>query len=395
MKKVVSAAKSRWRRFSRVAQITIVTLVLLLVGIRLAMPYAIKRYVNHKLDQLPEYDGRVADIDVHLIRGAYTIDGVEIVKTGGDVPVPFFAARKVDFSIQWRELFHRAIVGEVFVERGKVNFVKGPTKEQSQTSVDSSWIGIVKDLFPFKINRFEFNDSELRFSDFHKKPVVDVFITNMFAVATNLSNTREVVTNLPAGIVITGKSLGGGDLKYQMRLNPMAKNPTFDLNAEMREVDLTALNDFLRAYAKIDVSKGTLNVFTEMAAVDGKFDGYVKPLVKDIKIVDLTEDKNPLKVFWEATVAFFVHVFKNYPEDQFGTKVPFSGSFDNPKVGVWETVGGVLKNAFVKALPDQVEGTVNAATAATKGGDAKKTEKKKPDKSQPEPSDKLLPPKLK
>src|SRR5687768_12673668 len=92
---------------------TLGVLVILLVGLRLALPSLVQRYVNEKLDELPDYDGHIGDVDIHLIRGAYSIDDVDIEKTTGSVPVPFFSARKVDFSMEWREIFQGALVGEI------------------------------------------------------------------------------------------------------------------------------------------------------------------------------------------------------------------------------------------------------------------------------------------
>jgi hypothetical protein len=362
MKDLVHKAKSRWQRFSKWARIVIIIVVLVLIGARLALPHAVQRYVNRKLDQLPEYDGRIGNVDVHLIRGAYSIDGVEILKTSGKVSEPFVFARKVDFSIEWRELLHGSLVSEIYVDRARLNFVKGPTKEQSQTEIDKSWIDIVEELFPFKINRFEIQHSAVWFRDFHKNPKVDLYITNLVVVATNLTNSRDLQTKLPAALWAEGKSLGGGDLKIECRMDPLARKPTFDLDAQIEHVDLRALNDFLRAYAKVDVKKGTLGVYSEVAASEGRFEGYVKPLLEDIDIVDLKEDKNPLKIAWEAIVAVFVHGFKNHPKDRFGTEIPFAGTFDNPDVGVWATVVNMLRNAFVRALPPRIEESVSPET---------------------------------
>jgi len=41
-------------------------------------------------------------------------------------------------------------------------------------------------------------------------------------------------------------------------------------------------------------------MYTEMAAANGNFTGYVKPLFKDMRILDLKKDaKKPLKLLWE------------------------------------------------------------------------------------------------
>src|SRR5678815_3816506 len=100
------------------------------------------------------YDGHVAAVDIHLIRGAYTIKGVDIVKTSTNAPPePFVQADEIDFSVDWSELFHKAIVGEIYFTRAKLNFIKAKSEEQSQTSIDKSWTKVVSDLFPFRINR--------------------------------------------------------------------------------------------------------------------------------------------------------------------------------------------------------------------------------------------------
>jgi hypothetical protein len=101
--------ENRWRRLARSAKWFVIGLVLLLVGIRLALPFAIKYYVNNQLSKIPEYSGKIGDMRVHLWRGAYEINNVVISKTTGHVPVPLFSTPILDLSIQWRELFHGAV----------------------------------------------------------------------------------------------------------------------------------------------------------------------------------------------------------------------------------------------------------------------------------------------
>ena len=91
MKKAASRAKRFWHRLSLVTRIVILSLIALLFIGRLAMPYAIKHYVNKKLQQLPGYGGQIGDVDVHLYRGAYTIHDVDILKKTNKVSIPFVA----------------------------------------------------------------------------------------------------------------------------------------------------------------------------------------------------------------------------------------------------------------------------------------------------------------
>ena len=347
---------------------TVLLMVMVIVAFRLALPGIVQNYVNNKLDELPEYDGRIGDVDIHLIRGAYSIDDVDIVKTSGNVSLPFFAARKVDFSMEWREMFHGALVGEIDVYGCGLNFVKAETKEQSQTSIDKSWLDVVQDLFPFRINKFEIHDGGVWFHDVGTRPKVDVFLTNLVAVCTNLYNTRDFATTLPADFRARGTTLGGGKLDIHVKLDPLANSPKFDLELALEEVNLVALNELLEAYGKFNVKRGTFEVFSEIAGSDGRFDGYVKPFFEDLDVFELKEDsENPFKLVWQAIVAGAVKIFKNHPEDKVATRIPVSGSFEKTDVQVWTAVLNVLRNAFVEAFRANIDQSVDLFKRDDKG----------------------------
>jgi hypothetical protein len=126
----------------------------LLIGLRVALPHIVKKYVNKKLDEMPKYGGRIGDVDMHLWRGAYSIQDIEIIKTDGKVPVPFFDANRATFSREWKALFNGALVGEIDFCNPVMNFVQGPTRQTSQVGVDKPWLDVIKKLFPLDINRF-------------------------------------------------------------------------------------------------------------------------------------------------------------------------------------------------------------------------------------------------
>ncbi len=360
MKGTTGRRKRFWHGLSLTMRVIILTLLALLIVGRLVMPYGVKRYVNHKLQQLPGYGGSIGDVDIHLYRGAYTIHDVDIVKKTNNVPFPFVEAKRVDFSVQWRELRHGALVGEVELDEARLNFVKGKSPQEDQTSIDKSWIEVVKDLFPFKIDRFAIRDSQVRYADLGATPKVDISVTNLFIVCSNITNSRNLTNELPTPFHVQGITVGGGALDVSGAANPFTPSPRFDVNAKLENVDLTALNDFLEAYAKFDVKRGTMQFYTEMAAADGRFKGYVKPLLHDLDIVDVSDDaKRPLKLFWETLVAGVAKLFKNQPKDRLAAKIPIEGSVDDPKAGIVPTLASVLRNAFIHALSPRVEGSIN------------------------------------
>lgn len=109
--------------------IVIVAVVVALVALRVALPGLARDYLNGQLADMGDYRGHIEDVDIHLWRGAYAIDGLDIVKTSGQVPVPFVRVETLDLSVSWRALWNGAIVAEAEFLRPELNFVDA---EQAQ-----------------------------------------------------------------------------------------------------------------------------------------------------------------------------------------------------------------------------------------------------------------------
>jgi uncharacterized protein involved in outer membrane biogenesis len=143
--------------------IVIASVALLLVAGRIALPYMVEDYVNEQLVALEAYDGRVGDIDMHLWRGAYSIDDIVIVKTGAKRPVPFFSARRIDFSVEWRSLLKGSIVSEAVFEGPEVNLVQGKSEADSQLGKEENWNARLEEMFPFRFNTVAVHNGTVRF----------------------------------------------------------------------------------------------------------------------------------------------------------------------------------------------------------------------------------------
>lgn len=335
-------------RFKRIG-IGFVLFLVLLIAARAYLPIAIRDYVNRTLDRVPDYDGSIGDVDLHLWRGAYNIQSIEIVKSSGKVPVPFFSSENTDFSVEWRALFDGKLVGEVELTAASLNFVSGPSEATSQIVIDPEWLQVIKDLFPLRINRFELNDSEIHFRDFYSEPKVDIALDNVHAVGTDFSNTRSPTEGLVAKIEGSAKAEGTADLTLKAELEPAARRPTFNLDLSLRELSIVKLNDFLRAYAAMDAEGGIISTDIEMAAADSAFRGFLKLIVKELEVISLETDSG-IKLVWEGLVGLFAEIFENQRHSQFATEIPFSGRFDDTDIDIWHTLGAVLKNAFIEAL---------------------------------------------
>jgi hypothetical protein len=357
----------------RLIKVGLIILVLCII-IRLLLPSIILHYANKSLAGMKGYYGHIEDIDVALIRGAYKIDSIYLNKLDSNTQkqTPFFSASLVDLSIEWKALLHGSVVGEMVFESPTLRFSKDKVEPKHLQKDSSKFKNLEDDFMPLQINRLEIKNGRIEYIDEFSKPKVDISLTNADLLAKNLKNSYDSAALLPASLTAKA-NVYEGTLSLNMKLNPLAKEPTFDVNAELKNVNLVKLNDFFKAYAKVDVNKGKFGLYAEAAAKDGKFDGYVKPLIKDLDILG-HEDRadNIFQKLWEGIAGTVGQVFKNHPKDQVATKIPLKGSIKNPDSNIWYVLSEILQNAFISAIQPSIDNEISIASVDTKK-DEKKT----------------------
>ncbi len=343
------------------AFIILSSVLVLLIVIRIILPFVVLHIANRQLADMKGYYGQIQDIDLALIRGAYKIDSMYLNKVDSVTgkQTPFFTAKVIDLSVEWKALWRGSIVGELTFQEPLIIFTKEKVEPSILIKDSTSFKRLFDDFMPLHVNRLEINNGIVKYKDEGSKPAVDIAMTNTYLLAQNLRNSYDSTIQLPAIIKATSE-IYGGTLSFNMKLDPMAGSPTFDMNTELKNTNLVALNEFLQAYAKIDVNKGTFGLYAEVAAKEGKFIGYVKPLIKDLDILG-KEDRgdNIFRKIWEGIAAGVGQVFKNQDKDQIATKIPFEGKIENLDTNVWYAVVNILKNAFVQALVPSIDREIN------------------------------------
>jgi hypothetical protein len=357
---VVQAAQKHLRRWPRRTVITMAAVGLFLLAMRIALPFVLKQQINRRLAAIPGYHGRVERVDVSIFRGAYTMAGVRIQKLAGGVAQPFFSAEQVDFSLFWGDLFHGRVVSEIALDHPRLNFVQGATAASSQLDVtDQRWQDVIRDLFPIEITRLDVHEGAVHFAAPDRDPPVDVFIQNLTAKIRGLRNRPDPAGGeYPAQILIGGTTKGRGRLSLAAELEPLAAQPHFHLVFKIDRLELPMLNPFLRSYANVDVRQGLFTGYLEMFARDGHFNGYLKPFFEDLDFDNaaVDEKKGVFTRLWENLVAAFTRLVTNDRTEKMALRIPFSGDFTDPQVGVWASVRTLFRNGFIQALQEGLDG---------------------------------------
>jgi hypothetical protein len=334
--------------------------VALLIGMRVALPWIVKSYVNDQLQALESYDGSVADIHIALWRGAYRIDGIRIVKTGAKQPTPFFSGDYIECSVEWRSLFKGSLVAEGVIGRPVLNLVQAPSEQQSQLGKEVNWADEFEELFPFRFNTVAVRNGTVTFRAPGISTQDALTARQVNGELVNLTNVADRNSEAFADFRVEGKVLDDALVKISGRVDPLANKPTFDVNLAMDKVQLKKVNPWLRQYIKADAQAGDFALYMELAAAQGRFKGYAKPLMQDVEILGSDDaDKPVLRKVWEGIVELASKVFQNQAKDQVAARIPLSGTLEDPDASILATIASVLRNAFVGAFAHSLEGSIS------------------------------------
>jgi len=341
-------------------------IVALLIVARLLLPYFVLRYVNKTLANLDGYTGHVNDVDIALYRGAYQIDSLNIRKVAGKIEEPFISIPKMDLSVEWKSLFKGKLVAEVVCTRPEINFAFSENEQASQTGMEQDWTQVIKDLLPININRFTVVDGTINLTNVVSQPSTDLSMKNFDLEIANIRNVLDNTDKFPSPVKASGDLPGyGGTLTFDADMQLLKQMPDFNYNLKLNNLQLVKLNDLSKRYAGIDFENGTLDLVSEMEMVDGKLQGYLKPLTHDMKIFEWNEgDERIVTQFVVELLAESGNkLLENKVKDQVATRIPLSGTVENIEIGVWPTLVGVLRNGYVSALTDSFDNTLSVKEA--------------------------------
>jgi hypothetical protein len=326
---------------------------------RIVLPYALEAYINDELAEIGEYRGRIENVDVALVRGAYVVDRLTIVKAGVATEQPFLAIERMDISLQWNALLDAELVGEMVLEKPVLNLIQGETEPETQLGTGVNWPDQVREFFPFRFNAIEVREGTATF----RAPGIDadesLNLQRLSVMLRDLTNVEERQDAAYAQLEAIGTVMGSAPISVAGRFDPNESKPVFDVDFSLEDARLVDVNPWLREFLKVDAEQGTFSMYAEIATSQGRFEGYVKPILEDPQIFALDEEASgPFQKAWEALVDVGMKIFKSRERQQVATEIPISGELEDPEPDLLATLVNLLKNAFVSAFSHSLEGTV-------------------------------------
>jgi len=248
---------------------------------------------------------------------------------------------------------------QVTLETVALDYANRPTRDAAVKQAAAKTKEAAKEVandpdILLKIDRLQIQNSIFGFVNEADDPHYRLFLSETNATLQNLSNQRK---RGAATAELKGKFMGSGDTVTKATFRPEVNGPDFDMKLEIRDTDLRALNDLLRAYGKFDVADGEFGLIMEVSVKDDRIDGYVKPFFRGMDVYDPEQDKdeNVLQKAYEGIVGGVAGLLENAPRDEVATKIDISGPASNPRTSTWQMIINLLQNAFFKAILPQFD----------------------------------------
>lgn len=245
-------------------------------------------------------------------------------------------------------------LGEVRVDGLKADYAyrtrtTQPVKKAAAKTAEAAREVANKPDVLLKARRISAGGATLGFVNEAARPRYRVFLADTDLVIENFTNQRTEGT---ATARLNGRFMGSGATAVSATFRPEINGPDFDLTARIENVDLKSMNDLLRAHARVDVVSGVFSVFAQVGVKHRRIEGYVKPLFGDLDVYDAPqdEDKSFGRKLKEKAVEVVGKVLRNRPRAEVATVVPITGKVDDPETRTWETLIGLVQNAFFKAV---------------------------------------------
>jgi len=201
-----------------------------------------------------------------------------------------------------------------------------------------------------RIDRLDVIKSTFGFANQAATPAYRLVLTDTNLTLQHLSNQQR---DGQASVRLHGELMGSGNTNVTATLQPQTGSADMDLTAQIEGADLVRLRDLVRAYGGFDIAAGEFSVYSELQVKNGAIAGYVKPLFRGIEVGNDgpgAAEKGLRRRLYEGMVGVSAKILRNRPRGEVATVVPISGRVDRPLISRWEVVGGLLQNAFFKAI---------------------------------------------
>ncbi|MDB4982083.1 MAG: hypothetical protein JWM82_2835 [Myxococcales bacterium] len=286
--------------------------------------------------------GAQADAQNHLLEAQWSEVVVKAQKHGKSVTA---AIKLVSPKIR---LFHAAPVAETDDQKAAKN-AKKPEPNDAPTELIDLTEQLHK-ITPLEVDHIDILNGQVAFIDTSRPEHPELWIHDLELSVENLTTRLHLSEGRPALLTATGTLARSGKVSIFITAEPFESGLTFSGRAAVVGLQTAELYRFIEPTTKLQAPQGTVDIFVEFDCRNGELTGGIKPVLKNVKI--RSTRKNPFIIIkaWAADMAVKIFSDRVSQRNAVATVIPIKGTLKGPKILVWPTIFGVMRNAFIAGL---------------------------------------------
>ncbi|MBA3935889.1 MAG: DUF748 domain-containing protein [Planctomycetes bacterium] len=333
-------------------------MTLLLVAMRLVLPYALLSAANHRLRDAQVVTGHLDDLSLGVLSGKMIFTGVRVNAQDEAGRIEnVLEVSELRAKISWIALLHGELAGAITITEPVLRLRPGPAAPADAavpTWNDDTWRAAVARLVHMRVTAITVVNGTIIYSD--RPRAIEARLS---AIAGKIDDLGLPATDgRPATFTFSAKTPGSGDLAVSGSFLASPDRPHAEVSAQLEHVDLPKLNPLIAAYESLGFASGTFSGYLQ-ARVDGQdLVGEVKPIFRHLKVTAFrtSDGAAATSLFWRIVVPVAAWVLKNPDTDQQAARVPIVGRIQDPKTDIWTVLTSALGNAFITALVPGFDG---------------------------------------
>jgi virulence factor BrkB/uncharacterized protein DUF748 len=178
--------------------------------------------------------------------------------------------------------------------------------------------------------------------------LTDIRIDRLNLSLDNITNSIELAPTLMVTAACKARVMATGSLEMRAEGYPLAPAPTFNLDFQTSNIDLTEVRTIIDKNVEVEVRRGTVDLYVEAAAADGQIQGYAKPIFDHLKLETPKGSGFVGKVkAWTAEAV--AKLGRNKRKDRIATRIGFEGSLEDPDLNIIDAIIRFIRNGFITA----------------------------------------------
>ncbi|WP_158239238.1 DUF748 domain-containing protein [Uliginosibacterium sp. TH139] len=210
-----------------------------------------------------------------------------------------------------------------------------------QAAQSAAASAVNKPLPKVRVERIVLEKGQVRFSDRFVKPNYDANLLALNGSLGGLSSDESSVALLDLGASLDGAA----PVKVNGSLNPFRQDGFLDIQAQVRDVDLTSASTYAGRYVGYGIDKGKLSMDVQYQIRDRRLTAKNSVKLDQLTFGDKVESPDATKL----PVLFAVSLLKDR-NGMIDINLPISGSLDDPEFSVGGVIIRVITNLIGKAV---------------------------------------------